>query len=134
VFKVGAPEDRGGAVDVWAFDLDPAGSDHVSLRPFSSVDDTGLLRDVEIRVGRWFHLEAFVRGSVDDGAVRLWLDGELVFDFGGSMDPSNGLLFTLGGGSEQLEGGEAVVYIDDAAVTRRRLGPESGPFRASMSR
>jgi hypothetical protein len=129
-FKLGVPEDGVQPQDVWAFDLDPAGSDAVRLRPYSPNDDTGLLVDRPIPVATWFQVEGYLKASTNnDGIVRLWVDGTKVFEFEGRMDPSRGLNWTLGGGSERLEQGAATLIIDDAAVTRRRLGPNSGPFR-----
>jgi hypothetical protein len=129
-FKMGGPEDGGSLPDVWAFDLDPAGPDSLRMRAYNATDDTGLLVDREIPVATWFQVEGYLKASAeDDGIVRLWLDGTLVFEFEGQMDPSRGLNWTIGGGSEQLESGAATLIIDDAAITRRRLGPDSGPFR-----
>ncbi len=129
-FKVGGPENGAFQPDVWGFDLDPAGPDSLSMRAYSATDDTGLLEDVEIAVDTWFHVEGYLRASAaDDGVVKLWLDGRLVFEFEGRMDPSQGLNWTIGGGSEQLESGAASLIIDDAAISRRRLTPDSGPFR-----
>jgi hypothetical protein len=129
-FKLGGPEDGGSPSDVWAFDLDPSGPDTLRMRAYSDTDSTALSDDREIDVATWFHVEGYLRASADDdGVVKLWVDGRLVFEFEGRMDPSRGLNWTIGGGSERLEGGAATLIIDDAAITRRRLTPKAGPFR-----
>ena len=79
--------------------------------------------DREIPVGRWFHIEAFLRTATDDaGEVSVWQDGELTFHARGRTMPTTYTEWMTGIVSEGFTG-RSRLYIDDVAISRRRLGP-----------
>jgi hypothetical protein len=83
-----------------------------------------------IPTGRWFQIEAFYRAAPDStGEITVWQDGVMVFDFEGQATaPSNYVEWSVGSVSDGLTPPTATIYIDDAAVSRRRLGPSFPPF------
>ena len=81
------------------------------------------LVDREIPVGRWFHIEAFLHTATDDaGEFSAWQDGELTFHARGRTMPTTYTEWMIGIVSEGFTG-RSKLYIDDAAISRRRLGP-----------
>lgn len=82
-----------------------------------------------ISVGRWFHLEAFLRATQDaSGRLDVWMDGVPVLTpkVGVTM-PSPYIEFSVGAVSEDMTPTTGSVLVDDAAISTRRLGP-SAPF------
>ncbi len=81
------------------------------------------LVDREIPVGRWFHIEAFLHTATDDsGEFSAWQDGELTFHAKGRTTETTYTEWMIGIVSDGFTGGSKL-YIDDAAISRRRLGP-----------
>jgi hypothetical protein len=80
-------------------------------------------------IGRWFQVEAFVRAPTpDEGELRIWVDGAQIFEHHGATLPTSTVTWVIGSGADGLDAPLASLFIDDAAVTRRRLGPEFPPF------
>ncbi len=80
--------------------------------------------DLPVPVAQWFHIEVFHRTGTDDsGHVTVWQDGELTFDFGGRNSQTNHAEWMLGGVVDALTTDASQLYIDDAAISKRRLGP-----------
>jgi hypothetical protein len=123
----------------WILDLMPRsdGALHLRLRwkgavvgPFSGDTTTGTKNydqtKLTVPVGRWFHIEAYLKQAADfSGRLTIWQDGVQLYDMvdvktkyaGGDErwsvnNYSNGLLPTL-----------ATLYVDDATVATRRVGP-----------
>ncbi len=129
-FKLGSrtvPDDPATGVDVWDFNLQPtaAGGLEVAIIPRATgTAPPQLLADASVPIGRWFQIEAHLRASPDaDGVLELWRDDTLLYQVRGPTAPSAAVSWSVGGGCEQLTSPAAVVDIDDAAVARRRLGP-----------
>jgi hypothetical protein len=82
------------------------------------------LVDREIPVGRWFHIEMFHRTATDDsGEVMVWQDGELTFRATGRTSETTYSEWMVGAVVDGLTTSASQIYIDDAALARRRLGP-----------
>jgi len=82
-----------------------------------------------VPLGRWFQVEAHYRASpAGDGELRLWLDDTLEFEIHGPTAPTSYVGWTIGGAAEDLAAPQATVLLDDAAVTKRRLGTQFPPF------
>jgi hypothetical protein len=82
------------------------------------------LVDREIPVGRWFHVEAFLRTATDDsGEIAVWQDGELTFRATGRTSETTHSEWMVGAVADGLTTAASELYIDDAAISRRRLGP-----------
>jgi Polysaccharide lyase len=82
------------------------------------------LVDREAPVGRWFHIETFLRTATDaSGEVTVWQDGELTFHATGKTSETTYTEWMVGAVADGLTTPTAQLYIDDAAISRRRLGP-----------
>jgi hypothetical protein len=83
-----------------------------------------------IPIQRWFQVEAFYVAAPDSsGELTVWQDGVKVFDFQDQPTaPSSYVEWSVGSVSNGLSPQTATLYIDDAAVSRRRLGPTFPPF------
>jgi hypothetical protein len=131
-FKLGSrtiADDPATGVDVWDFDLDPA-AEGVVLRLFHHppIDVTPIVAKT-VPLGRWFQLEAHFRASSSsDGELLLWLDDTLLFEIHGITAPTTYVDWTIGGAAEDLAAPQATVLLDDAAVTKRRLGTQFPAF------
>lgn len=86
------------------------------------------LVDREIPVGRWFHIETYLRVSDDtDGEFSAWQDGELTFHATGKMMETTWTEWMTGGVADGLETSGSRLYVDDVAISNERLGPRP-PF------
>jgi hypothetical protein len=82
------------------------------------------LVDRPVPVGQWFHIEIFHRTGTDDsGHMTVWQDGELTFDFSGRNSETNWNEWMVGGVVDSLTTDASMLYIDDAAISTKRLGP-----------
>ena len=134
-FKLGSrkvADDAATAVDVWDFNLQPTGAGGLEIAVIprtSGVTAPPALASPAVPIGRWFLVETHLRASPDpDGVLQLWLDDRLVYERRGPTAPSTAVSWGIGGGCEQLTSPAAVVGIDDAAVSTRRLGPNFPVF------
>ncbi len=76
-----------------------------------------------VPVGQWFQIEAFYRNAADaTGRLTFWLDGRQIVDI---ADPTSTPLIEWNACSigENLTPSAAVLYVDDCAVSRSRVGP-----------
>jgi len=86
------------------------------------------LLDLPVPVGQWFHIEVFHRTGTDDsGHFMVWQDGQLTFDVAGRNAQTTWAEWMLGGVVDALTTDASQLYIDDAAMAKRRLGP-TAPF------
>jgi hypothetical protein len=82
------------------------------------------LVDRDIPIGRWFHVETFLRTGTDaSGEVSVWQDGELTFHATGKTSDTAYSEWMVGGVVDGLVTPASQLYIDDAALAHRRLGP-----------
>jgi len=83
-----------------------------------------------IPVGQWFQVEMFLRATNDSsGRLTVWFNGALIFDVSGQPTmPSSYIEWVVGGGTEVIDPSPAIMFIDDAAVSKRRLGPDFPVF------
>jgi hypothetical protein len=77
-----------------------------------------------VPVGVWFQLEAFYRDAADDsGRFTLWFDGAQVVDRAGAPTSQTPWVeWSVVSIGEDLDPSTAVVYVDDCAVSRSRVG------------
>lgn len=78
----------------------------------------------EIRVGEWFHLEVHLDYAPPSSThLDVYLNGAQVYDqpdlLGG---PTAHLLWGIGNGADVLDPAVSTVYVDDAVVSRDRVG------------
>jgi hypothetical protein len=112
------------------FDVDlvsmPTGEMGLQLYDHRVAATVPLLRpDAVVPVGVWFQLEAFYRNAADaTGHFTLWLDGVEIADLGGSAtSQAPWVEWAVVSVGDSLDPSTAVVYVDDCAVSRSRVGP-----------
>lgn len=80
-----------------------------------------------IRVGEWFHIEWYYKDGLEDGVVRIWINGELIWDMENvdtrGVDPHIQWAPVLYGTG--VTPGHLALYVDDAAVSTQRVGPQA---------
>lgn len=133
---------------LWAFYADADGKGGVRLRAGwgyggatvagpKSGDSVGAKNfyqtTASLPVGKWVHLEAFLRQSSGfDGQVTLWQDGVKLFDFTNVRTSyANGTYnswnaeneWAVLSYSDGLSPSPATIFIDDAVISTTRVGP-----------
>jgi len=130
------PSSSASDVELWDLDVVPRGGAlaltvfrHTSSTDSSAGSGIDPEANVPIPLGRWFQIEAFIRAANDaTGEFAIWQDGVQLYELHGPSAPSSYLQWSVGSAAEALSAGDAAVYIDDAAISRRRLGPTVPPF------
>ena len=111
------------------FDVDlvsmPTGEMGLQLYDHRNQANAPLLANPVVPVGVWFQLEGFYRDAADDtGRFTLWFDGAQVADLSGSPTSQTAWVdWSVDNLGEDLDPSTAVVYVDDCAVSRSRIGP-----------
>ena len=123
------------ALNVWDLEVlvDDNGAMYLSLylHAFGSVSTARTdAHTPSIPIGQWFQVEAFLRAVNDTtGRLTIWLNGTQIFDVKPQATmPSDYIEWVVGGLSESINPDPAVVFVDDAAVTKRQLGPNFPVF------
>lgn len=82
------------------------------------------LVELEIPIARWFQIETYLRATDgSDGELEVWQDGELTYQATGKMMETTWAEWMTGGVVDGLTTEASELYIDDAAISRERLGP-----------
>ena len=78
-----------------------------------------------VPVGQWFQIEAFYRNTQDGtGRLTFWLDGRQIVDIANQpMATTPWVEWNACSIGQNLTPSTAVLYIDDCAVSRTRVGP-----------
>jgi hypothetical protein len=112
------------------YDLDlvnlPSGEMSLMLYDHRSASRVTLdVTDPVVPVGRWFQLEAFYRNANDaSGRATFWLDGRAIVDIVNQpMAPTSWVEWDACSVGENLDPVPAVIFVDDAAISRTRVGP-----------
>ena len=114
--------------ELYDLDLRTLPSGEMSLRLYDHRRFADIPLDVPdpvVPLDRWFHLEAFYRNAQDDtGRLAYWLDGVPIVDVRGrAMAPNPWVGWQACSVGENLAPTTAVLYVDDAAISRTRVGP-----------
>ena len=82
---------------------------------------------VRFPADKWTQLEVYFAKSVGSaGHVTVWQNGTMILDRTGVATVANDWLqWEVGGASDDLSPSPAVVYVDDAAISLVRLGPDA---------
>lgn len=85
---------------------------------------------IDIPIGRWFHLEAFLAQSEKfDGHITVWQDGVQLWDLDRvkTRYPGGDNRWSVNNYGEGLEPARTTVYVDDAMVTTARVSATLPP-------
>jgi hypothetical protein len=111
------------------FDVDlasmPTGEMTLLLYDHRTAATVPLLRPgVVVPAGVWFQVEAFYRNAADEtGHFTVWLDGVEVADVGGATSQTTWTEWAVTSVGDSLDPSAAVIFVDDCAVSRTRVGP-----------
>lgn len=121
------PADRTSpVVNVWDLALESDATDTLTLFLNDHRTDTIVARSsLPVPIGRWFHVEMFVKAAVDPtGSVAVWQDGAPVLEIHDyPTAPTDFLLFGVGNIATAIDPTIATIEIDDVAISTQRLGP-----------
>ncbi len=119
------------AVELWDLDFMSDGAAGMTVRLYHhDSGDVPALASWKVPLGRWFQAEAFLRAANDQtGRLTVWLDGARVFDITNEATvPSSFVEWGVGAATEIISPSSATLYLDDAAITTKRLGPDFPVF------
>jgi len=82
-----------------------------------------------IPIGRWFQVEVFFRPTPDvNGRLTVWQDGTQILDWEQANAPTTAVEWSVGSTGLNVTPPMVEVWVDDVAISRRRLGPDFPPF------
>lgn len=118
-------------VDIWDLDVVTASNGSPVLALYRH--DRGEIlstSSVSVPIARWFQLEACLLARSDSsGHLAVWLDGDAVFELNAQWTmPSQYVEWNVGNVAQEITPSSASLYVDDAAVSTRRLGPDYPVF------
>ena len=118
--------------EVWDFNFVPDGNGAMQFTLFGHAK--GVLEPPvatpTVPIGQWFQVEAYLRVANDDtGRLTVWEDDTVIFDVQGQPTmPSTCVEWSVGGITGMITPASATFYVDDAAISTRRLGPDYPVF------
>lgn len=114
---------------VWDVNLTPlpGGAVAAQLYDYTKQFDLQQMVTIPFPYDRWVQLEVFFSKATDlTGRVAVWQDGTLILDRSNVATVSTDWLqWDVGGASDNLLPSPSVVYVDDAAISLARLGPDT---------
>ncbi len=129
IFQFKSNDQHGESQPIWVVNMANDGtSPYLYLYSKYNVPHSYAQADpIPFPVGQWVHLEAYYRqSSTKSGAIRIWQDGHLIFSIENVVTVlANNAVWGIGNYTDHIAGGpvegEATLYFDDAAVSRKRL-------------
>jgi hypothetical protein len=118
-------------VDMWDLDVVTGQNQALVLSLYRhDREEMAVAESVSVPVERWFQLESCLLAANDSsGHLRVWLDGASAFELTAQLTmPSQYVEWNVGSIGEALNPVSASVYVDDAAVSTRPLGPNFPVF------
>jgi hypothetical protein len=119
--------DPSSGAEVWDFNFVPDGNGGMQFALFGHVKgvDEPQVNAPAVPIGQWFQVEAFLRVANDDtGRLTVWENDTVIFDVQGRPTmPSSCVEWSVGGIAGVITPASATFYVDDAAISTRRLGP-----------
>lgn len=85
-----------------------------------------LLATADLPIGRWFHVESYIRPSADyTGRSTVWQDGMQLFDLDQivTLPPDHRQSWSVNHYGEQLSPARSHLYVDDVVHSTERIGP-----------
>jgi hypothetical protein len=128
-------QDDSDPTPLWDVNLYPVGDGTVAAQLYdypskNSANGFDLQQFPVIRypLDRWVQIEVFLSKAIDaTGRVTVWQDGAQILDRPKVVTvlSLDSLQWDVGGGSAGLASGSVDVYVDDAAISLARLGPDA---------
>jgi hypothetical protein len=120
---------------LWDVNLYPVGDGTVAAQLYDYPAANKIAYDLQqsfppIRfpLDRWVQLEVYLAKALDTtGHVTVWQDGVQILDRPNvaTVVHMDSLQWDVGGGSAGLTSGSTLVYVDDAAISLTRRGPDA---------
>lgn len=121
--------------EAWDLDFlpDRTGAPGMQFQLFSHLSPIREIATASVPIGRWFQVEAFLRAANDNtGQLTVWEDGTQIFDIQNQPTlttadptlPTTCIEWTVGGITGTITPSSATFYVDDAAISTHRLGPD----------
>ncbi|MEP6654067.1 MAG: hypothetical protein ABJA82_11960 [Myxococcales bacterium] len=122
------PDNPGTVGELYDLDLYNLPGGEMSLRLYdhrTGMNPTLDVTDPIVPSERWFQVEAFYRNAQDStGRLTYWLDGTKIVDIQGmAMAPNSWVGWQACSVGRDLVPATAVLYVDDAAISRTRVTP-----------
>jgi len=93
----------------------------------------GCICATAVPVNAWFQLEAFYRDADDStGHLTLWLNGKQILDWQGANWTDDWVAWDVVSVGDKLTPEPAILYVDDCAVSRTRVGPARPCWQSSQ--
>jgi len=125
------PNDDTTIVNTWDLDVMTDSNGSMSFALYHHANGSQLnAASPSVPIGRWFQVESFLRATDDtSGRLSVWIDGVQAFDVSGQATmPSSYIEWSVGGISEVISPSPTTMYVDDAAISTSRLGPNYPVF------
>jgi hypothetical protein len=121
-------EDQSTMNELYDLDLVNLDTGEMSLQLYDHRHQADVPLDVAspvVPVGQWFQIEAFYRNTQDStGRLTFWLDGRQIVDIANQpMATTPRVEWYACSLAQNLTPSTAVLYVDDCAVSRSRVGP-----------
>jgi len=126
-FRCSHTGDGNNMFPIWDVNLIPRTDGSLIAQLFNYVTAVNVSQIVPIPVpiSKWVHLEMLLRKAPDaTGEIAVWQDGVLIIDLQNvATAETDWVQWDVGGASNDVAPATGVVYIDDAAISTSRLGP-----------
>lgn len=131
--RCAAGDPSAGAAEVWDLDFLPDANGGMQFALYGHVNraNESPVAVPNVPIGRWFQIEAFLRPTNDNtGQLTIWEDDTKIFDIQDrpTMPSGRCVEWSVGGITGIITPVSATFYVDDAAISTRRLGPDYPVF------
>lgn len=113
------------AVDMWDVDVVTGQNQTPVLALYRHDREQEMSAEsARVPIARWFQVEACLLAASDSsGHLSVWLDGQIAFELNAQVTmPSQYVEWNVGSIAEAITPSSASLYVDDAAISTRRLG------------
>lgn len=129
VFQFKTHDRKGVSQPTWSLNVGNLRNGEMTFYLYSSLQDRTYDRPLTstplaIPVGQWVHVEAFYKRATDGtGQIAVWQNGTKIYDISGVRtaltDYSD---WSLNNYTDNIRPSTATIYVDDAAISKSRLG------------
>lgn len=120
------------SVPMYILDMTENNAGQLALRLIYRPDikDKVLYRqdNMTVPTDQWVQIEAYYKkGTSNNGQVIVWQDGVEIFNLSGvqTTEKDNTVYWSLNNYTDRIEPHNTTIYVDDAAISTERLGPNS---------